>query len=350
MKNIFDVELSKKLCPPNYAKGVHFKKRIVLDRSLVTYRDNDNVRTLKQKTQDVGKLIDSFSVNGFIHSRNPPTIQVDPDNPNRFIGLSGFHRDLAASLMGWKTMLYDVVECETPKAEILHKSYTNQTKDHICPAISMTEADYIKQIKTAVNTNVIKNNDDEVKSFLNELALDKTEKQKAKIFKKFRKHIGTSTTLVNYHSSGGACSTEEFAIKWNLPVNGDKRKIESGKLGYANDTPTPKTSLVSAKKLSEEYDGETVYFYTWIPDPKEAPALYRQREEHKQKFDEFMLQEYKFIQKLVEKCGVKLSIAEIEKHHPFKFGGFYAQDITPCAEKDGKPREEGIVDIKGNPI
>ena len=346
MKNIFDVEQSKKLCAPNYPRGVKFIKRIVLDRSLVTYRDTDNVRVLKQKTDEIRPLMDSFTVNGYLHTQNPPTIKIDPDNSSRFIGLSGFHRDLASSLLGWKTMIYDVLEFENPKAEQLHKTQTNH---HKCPALSMTEADVIKQLKEAVNNKIVANDDSELIIFLDELAADKTEKTRAKIFKKFRKHVGTSTTLMTYHSSGGASSTEEFAVKYSLPLNGDKRKVQTGKLGYANDTPTPKTSLVSAKKLSAEYGGEPVYFYTWIPDPKEAPALYRQREDCKKRFDDFMMEEYNFIQKLVEKCGMKLEIEDIKNQHPFKFGGFYAQDITPCSEKHGRPKEEGVVDIFGNP-
>jgi hypothetical protein len=348
MKPIFDVEKSKQLCPPLYSNGVTYRKRIVLPLDKITYPPTGNPRILKVKANELGPLEDSFTVNGYILSEPPPTIKIDPENLDRFIGLSGFHRSIVAKRIGWNTMMFDVLEFDSPKAERIHK---NQTNNHKTPFIPMTIADYIKQVKEAISCNEIENEDKEVIQFIDLIALDKTDAQRKQIFNKFRKHVGTSTTLLQYHTGKGISSTQEFAEINNLPVDGDTRYVQTGKkLGYINSSSTPKTSLVSAKKLSFEYDGEDVLYYTWIETPKEAPALYAQREKHLEQFNNFMAQDCEFIQMIAKKCGHKLDITEIMKNHPFKFAGFLAQDITPDATKGGRPKEEGVVDINGNSI
>lgn len=347
-KPIFDIEKSKNLCPPTYPKGVLFKKRITVKLRDITFPSTGNPRVYQVKTNELGPLVDSFTVNGYIHTQSPPTVKVDPENKDRFIGLSGYHRSTAAKMLGWETMMVDVLEFDSPKDERVHKTQTNA---HKTPFIPMTIEDYLKQIKEAIACNEIENDDTDIKLFIEEIAFDKTEKTKEKLFKKLRSHVSTSTTLLTYHTSKGASSTQEFAKKFNLPFDGDKRYKESGdKLAYMNHYSTPKTSLVSAKKLSKEYKGQDVLFYTWIETPKESPALERQRIDHLESFNKFMQEEYEFIQMIAEKCGAKLNIGDIAKYHPFKFAGFLAQDITPDASKGGRPREEGVVDVYGNPV
>lgn len=353
MKQLFDVEDSKLKCPPEklYKKGVNFKKRVVLKRGkngVVTYPEQLNPRVLHVMTDKIPELRDSFSVNGFDNINPPPTIKVDPNNPNRFIGLSGYHRDAAAEQVGWDTMIYDIVEFDSPLDERKHRSGTNK---HRFPSIPNTQDDIVKQVKEAITCKEIENTDIEVKKLISELADDKTAAVQKNIFKKFREHVSSSSTIRTYHTQGGSNSTEEFALKHNLPYGGDKNYASSGKLGYLTGIKTPKTSLFDAKNLSMEYNGANVQICSWIKDnPKEAPAIYKQREEWKNKFDEFIKEDCEFIKYIAKKCGYDIPLNKLVENHPVKFKGFMAQDISPNPIDNGNPKEQGLVDMFGNKL
>ena len=68
------------------------------------------------------------------------------------------------------------------------------------------------------------------------------------------------------------------------------------------------------------------------------------------KFDEFILHDCENIKFIMEKLDFKVDIADILMVHPIKFKGFLAQDISKDPTNNGKPREEGVVDIYGNPV
>lgn len=351
MKALFDVQKSLELCPPNYPAGVNFKKRVVLKRGKngrVVYPDSKNPRQFHIMVEKVPELRDSFLVNGYIHTQNPPTIKIDPDNKDNFIGLSGYHRDAAAEQAGWDTMIYDIVEFESPLDERKHKTITNH---HKTPAIPNTIMDIVKQVKEAIANNEIENDDDQAKDLISILAADKTAAVQTKIFKKLRAHVSVSSTLRNYHTEGGELSTEEFAQKYKIPFGGDAMYSKLGRLGYITGIKTPKTTLYDAKKLSEEYGGQEVEIYAWIQDnPKQAPAIYQQREDWKRKFDEFIMRDCENIKYIMEKLGFSVTLQQIRDVHPIKFKGFLAQDISKDPTNNGKPKEEGIVDIHGNPV
>jgi hypothetical protein len=351
MKPLFNIEESRKQCPPEllYTKGVTFKKRVILKRGkngVVTYPEQLNPRVLHVITEKVPELRDSFLVNGFDTSRPPPTIKVDPNDKNRYVGLSGWHRDAAADMLGWETMIYDVLEFDSPLTERKHRHETNKVK---YPQIPYTIDDVVKQLKEAVACNEIKNNDYDIKLLISELCDDKTPSVRAKIFKKFRSHVSSSSTIRNYHTQGGPNSSEEFALKYNLPYEGDKNYENTKKLGYLTGVKTPKTTLYDAKNLSIEYKGADVEIYSWIMhNPKEAPAIYTQREKWKQSYDSFIKKDCQFIQHIAKKCGFNISLDMLIGNHPLKFKGFMAQDITPNPLDGGKPKEQGLVDINGN--
>jgi hypothetical protein len=351
MKTLLNVEESLKQCPPKYPKGVQFKKRVVLKRGtkgVVSYPPTNNPRQLDVVMGSIPDLRDSLSVNGYIYTCSPPTIKIDPNNKDRFVGLSGYHREAAAEQLGWDTMIYDVLEFDSPLDERIHRTVSNH---HRTPSIPNTVLDIVKQVKEAVSNNEIANDDFAIKSLIEVLASDKTKTVQSKIFKKFREHISTSSTIRNYHTDGGDRSTIEFAEQHNIPFGGDARFTQTNKLGYITGIKTPKTTLYDAKKLSRTYGGKDVEIYAWIKDnPKEAPAIYTQREEWKLKFDEFIMEDCKEIQFMFQKMGYKVTLDEILASHPLKFKGFLAQDISPNPLDNGNPKEYGVVDINGKRI
>ena len=348
MKPLFDVQKSLQLCPPKFRAGVKHIKRIVLKRGEdVTYPKENNPRLLNIVAEKIPEIRDSFIVNGFIHSCNPPTVKVDPNNKNRFIGLSGYHRNVAAEQADWETMIYDVVQFDSPKDERIHRLTTNHV---FTPAIANTLDDLVKQVKEAICSNEITNEDSDIKDFIKIVAADKTEKNQNTIFNRVRRHVSTSSTLLCYHAGKGENSTSEIAQKFNLPLKGDLRFSQSKKLGYISSQETPRGSLYEGKILSREYGGVPVEFYAWISSPLEAPKLHKQRLKYKETFDRFLMEDCETLKYEMEKLGFKVKLEDIIKNHPVRFVGFLPQDISPNPLDGGKPKEQGIVDVYGNPV
>lgn len=347
----FDVELSKKLCPPkdpinrSGKKIGKWIKRVVMKKNLVSYDINSNPRVHNIKPENVINLRNSFEVNGFILTEYPPGIEVDPNDPNRFVGLSGFNRDAAADQLGWDTMMYDVFEFDSPKARRIFRSSTNH---HKTPHTDMTKADIIKEVDLAIRNKEITNDETTIRDFVEELAADKTEQVRKTIFKEVLKRNSSSDNIRLYHDSGnGEASLVKLAEDLNLPVKGDKRYAQTKKLGYLISSATQKTTLYDAKKLSKEYNWQNVEFRAHIEEAKETPAIYKQREEWEEKYKNFLRVDAEFIQEVMRLCGFKCDIDTILTKYPFQFKGFAPQVVTPDPTKGGKPIEETIVDANG---
>lgn len=354
MKQLFDVDLSLKLSPPKYPKGVRLKKRVVLNRDLVTKMKNMQIRELAVIAEKLGPLRDSFAVHGWLHEKKVPTVKVDPNNKDRFIALSAFHRDAAAELIGWDTMIYDVLEFDSPRDERVHRTNTNPDIPEGTPN---TLDDIVKQVIEAIQNNEIKNDDDDVKKLIDDLAPGKTIENRKVIFNRLRRNYSTSSTLLTYHSGKGEHSTNIVAEKLNIPAGGDRRLIETGRLGYISSQETPKSSLFKSKTLANKH-GKIVEFFAWISTPLspdvsetgEKVGLPAQRKAYKAAFDEFILEDCKSTQFMFKLNGYDVELSEIVKNYPIKFVGFLPQDITADPNKAGRPKEETIVDVNGNPI
>jgi len=354
MKVHFDIELSKKLCPPKDPtdrrgkKIGRFIKRIVIKKALVSYDKNGNPRVHNIKPENVIKIRDSFEVNGFILTEYPPGIEVDPNDSSRYVGLSGFNRDEAATALGWDVMLYDVFEFDSPKARRIYRSASNQ---HRTPHTDMTKSDIIKEISLAIRNKEIENNETSIRDFVEELAADKTQNTRNTIYKNVLKANGSSDNIRLYHDSGdGEASLVKLAEELNIPVKGDKRHSQTKKLGYLISNATQKTTLYDAKKLSKEYNWQNVEFRAHIEEAKETPAIYKQREDWEKKYKIFLRVDAEFVQEVMRRCGFICDIDTILAKYPFEFKGFAPQVITPDATKGGRPIEETIVAANGASI
>jgi hypothetical protein len=350
----FDIELSKKLCPPKdptdrFGRKIgRFIKRIVIKRDLVSYDKDANPRVHNIKPENVIKIRDSFEVNGFILTESPPGIEVDSNDPNRYIGLSGFNRNEAAGALGWDVMIYDVYEFDSPKARRIYRSASNQ---HKTPHTDMTKSDILKEVNLAIRNKEIENNETSIRELVEELAADKTKTVRDTIYTNVTNMNGSSDNIRLYHDSGnGEASLLKLADELNLPVKGDKRYRQTNKLGYLISSATQKTTLYDAKKLSQSYNWDNVEFRAHIEDAKETPAIYKQREEWQQKYKNFLRVDAEFVQEVMKRCGFKCDIDTILAKYPFQFKGFAPQVITPDATKGGRPIEENIVDAYGKEI
>lgn len=353
-KIYFDTDLSKKLCPPkdptnrSGQKIGKFIKRTVINRALVSYHKDKNPRVHNIKPENVIDIRNSFEVNGFILTQPPPAVEVDPNDSDRFLGLSGFNRDEAADALGWQYMMYDIYEFDSPRSRRIYRSSSNQ---HKTPHTDMTKSDIIKEVNLAILNKEITNDEASIRDFVEELAADKIESVRNTIYNHVMKINGSSDNIRLYHDSGsGEASLMKLAKDLNLPIKGDKHYAQTKKLGYLISSATQKTTLYDAKKYSQQYNWQNVEFRAHIEEAKETPAIYKQREEWQQKYKNFLRIDAEFVQEVMKRCGFKCDIDTILAKYPFEFKGFAPQVITPDANKGGRPIEETIVDAFGKAV
>lgn len=347
-KQYFDIDESLRLSPPKYGKGVRFIKRIVLNRNDVTYSKQHQVRVLAIEESKITEIRDSFDVRGWVHNQPVPTIKVDPTNKSRFTGTSGWHRNAAANSAGWETMIYDVLEFDSPRAERVHMNSTNPAG---LPFVPVTKQDLVKQIKEAVNNKEILNDDVDIKLFIREIASHQTDKYHDNIYANFRQHMSHSATLLVYRCVGNDDgTTKSYSETFNLPFKGDSRFNQTKQLGFITSESSPKTALYTAKLLYKDYAGVKTKFFGFIDKPIENPKLNDQRKKFLEEFNDFILKDCLATQFHLEQLGYDVDINKILKSHPVVFAGFLHQDISPDAMNDGKPLEYGIVDVNGKQV
>ena len=347
MKVLFNEQESLRLAPPKYPKGIKFVKRIVLNRDKVTYPKEKNPRVLNLVAEKIPEIRDSFLANGYVHTCQPPTVKVDPNNKNHFIGLSGYHRNAAAEQANWDTMIYDVLEFDSPLSERTHRIVTNHV---FTPSSPNTTEDLVKQVKEAVANNEIPDIENEIKSFIDIIAADKPESTRQKIYKRFKESRSPSDTLLCYHSGTGENSTAAYAKKQGLPYGGKANWKTTGRFGYITKESTPRITLHDAKVLSRRNGDVMIEIYGYISSPIDGQALLRQRKEYKESFDKFIENDCLMIQHYLSFFDVHVPLIDIVKRHPVKLIGFLPQDITPDSTNGGLPKEQGIVDVDGNGV
>ncbi len=335
-----DIEKSLKQSPHDYPEGVIFKKRIRTLRSNCTWATAQEFRVDVNNMENVRRLEDSYIVNGILYDEPVQVVTVDPDNKDRFIGVAGHHRNKAQGLLGWDYAIYDVVEIKRPRDRIAFGAISNQHKPHA----SLTNEDLVKMVSMAVGdgkTGCLPNDDKSIKDFIKIIAKDKTESQQNLILKKYR------TTKSKHESmrplDGKAAN--ELAAQLNVPYEGDENIADSGECGYVKEPGGYKTVMHDGLKLWVEDDYDVVVTgYITHPDPSN---LYKRRGTWKNGIDNMNSFLYKVAAKLTN-----MSYDDIRKLNksPFKYGGFLPQVVTNDPKQGGLPKENGIVDVNGQPI
>jgi hypothetical protein len=347
VKPHFDVEKSLKMCPPRQFKGARFVKRIVTSRDKITFPENEQTRVLSVKQDNVSQIRDSLEINGWIHTEQPPFGYVDPNKKDRLVGISGFNRNAAMSQLEWTTTIFDVYEFDSPLAKRIAKTSANQ---HRTPFSPNTKEDLIKQVICAIKENEIDDNEKSILELIDVIADDKPSKEKKNIYDSVMKRKGGSDTIRTYHTGKGEYSTQEIAIDLKLPYKGDVHYKLSGELGYIGNIKTPKTTLFDAKVMSNSYNNAKVSFIGFIDKPGEQPKIYEQRKQFKESFSAFIRQDAKFVLHFLKLYGVKTTLDDVISNYPIHFKGFLPQVITPDSNKGGRPKEENLVDVMGNPV
>jgi hypothetical protein len=347
VKPHYDVEKSLRMAPPKQFKGAKFVKRIIVNRDKITFPEEEQTRVLSIKQDNVIAIRDSLEINGWIHTEQPPFGYVDPNNKDRLIGVSGFNRDAAMSQLDWSTIIFDIYEFDSPLAKRIAKTSANH---HRTPFSSNTREDLIKQVICAIKESEIDGDEKTIKNLIDIIADDKSSKEKKNIYDSVMKRKGGSDTIRTYHTGEGEYSTQEIAVDLKLPYKGDIHFKLSSELGYIGSIKTPKTTLFDAKAVSSTYNNAKVAFIGFIDKPGEQPKIYEQRKQFKESFSAFIRQDAKFVLHILKLYGVKTTLDDVISNYPIHFKGFLPQVITPDSNKGGRPKEETLVDVMGNPV
>jgi hypothetical protein len=292
----------------------------------------------------------TFELNGYIHTEYPPIVVENPIHTRielEYDGLIGHTRDQTLRELSVTHMIYDVYKFDSPLAKRLFNGAGNQVKT---PKTQHTKNDIVMQTLKAIDASEIGNDDDEIIWFIDVVASDKSKKERKSIFDSVRGHKSQYSNLLTYHCGEGLNSTSEAAKKFNIPYKGDANHAKTNKLGYIPPYANPITSFAGAKKLIKKYGFQDIEFHFFIPKPKQAPALYEQREEHEMEFDSAVVDEAWWLQMMMEQFGTKKSLEEIIKKLPYKKKGWLPCYLNADPSKGGNPNEETIVDKNGNPV
>ena len=333
----FDIERSLKESPPDYPKGVNFKKRIVANRNNLIR--NFQPRNLELQISNVAPIRNSYEINGVLYNQPVKAGEANDKDKRKINLLSGYTRDAAEEELGWGATMIDILEFDTPRIrrEFMYTSNIVQN-----PRTGNTNADIAKGVADGIEAGEIKNDDVDILAFLDVVAADKTEKQKESITKLARKLKSPYANMKPYDGPRANAKLKELGLQYA----GMSSKEAEG-IAYARPTGYSKGVFWDSLELAKKYGGTTfapVVIYGYIENPKPSQL----KADRKAWLKDFKRMEEKMID--VISFGMDMSIGDVRKDLkcPFVFGGFLPQDTTP--NSSGKIKETGIVDEYGNPF
>ena len=335
-----DLQKSKEQSPSNYPDGVIFKKRIRTLRSNCTWKQDQLFRVDVNNLHNVRQLEESYKVYGILYDEPVQVVMVDPDNKDRFIGVTGHHRNEAQENLGWDYAIYDVVEFKKQIDRITFGAISNQHK----PRAASTIEDIVKMIAMAVGDGergYLPNDDVSIKAFIDIIAKDRTEFKRRFIFRKYR----TIKSKFDSMKPLDGEKANELADSLEAPYGGDKNFVDSGEYGYVKDTGGYKSVMHDGLKLWLRDDKDIVVTgYITHPNPSN---LYKKRKSWKEDIDNMNNFLYNVSAKLTN-----MKVEDIKKLNksPFKYGGFLPQVVTNDPKQGGLPKENKIVDVNGQPV
>ena len=346
-----DLNESLKQCPPTpyYSQlgsdgktlfpGITFKKRLNLNRALVSFRINKQIRQLDAGEDRVTGIESSYKNKGFLCNKIPQAIIVDPNDPKRFLGVVGFGRNEAQDNLSWESCIYDVIEYDTPKNLEVFQLNSNDDEDHI-PAFENTKATIKKSVINAVVKKLIGDTDVDMYDYLKLINRSKPQWHDSIVETIRKEDISRWPTMKAFSTK----RAKDEAQRLGMPFEGDKNK-ESKSLGYARKFTTKKNYFWDGMTLSYKYGGKPVNLTTWVDEPNPA-IIDTQRKEILDNFNEMEPMFNGWVSQYLN-----MSIAEVKEkskgRFPLKFNGFFAQDTEPQSEKQGLAKESDIVDENG---
>ena len=332
-----DLQKSLEQNPPNYEAGITFKKRIRVQRNKCTWPLTQEFRTQGRNRNNTKLLTDSYEVNGFLYNKPVQVVEVDPENKDRFIGISGYNRNAAQKALKWDVAIYDIVEYKTPRDRLV----SGYTLNHHIPADPTIEVDIKKGISTAVTEGIITNSDVDVKALIVEIAADKTNSQKKSIFDSYRRNNSAFENLESF----GSVRANKLATELNIPYQGDKNYANTGLHGYVKEVSVHKQLMYDGLETWLRED-EPIYVtgYVTYPTPQNLNATRLSEKKKINKLNNFI---YEIAAKVT---GMQVDEIKKKGKTPFIYNGFLPQVISADPTNGGLPVETGRVDYDGTPM
>lgn len=343
----FDTERSLKECPPEIYynqlddegkklfPGVKFVKRIVLNRDKISYKIDEQIREEDAGEDRVKKLIPSYRQRGFIYSKPPQAIMVDPSDPRRYTGLAGFGRNEAQEILGITHMMYDILEFEKPLYKEAFKVNSNDTDDHI-PATLNTKTTIIKSVVNAVTAGIVEDADDAISQYLSMICRSRPDWHSTILSTIRKEHIARFDTMKAWNTS----SAKKYAKDNDLPYEGNGNK-NSPELGYVRKWTSAKNVFWDSMIKSYEYGFKKVGLITWVDEPNPA-TLEGDRQKIRREFSKMEETFQLWVANYLD-MGVDEVRERGKGRFPMEFTGFLPQDTSPNANNGGEPIENGIV-------
>jgi len=349
----FDLDRSLRECPPEiyYMQlgtdgkplfpGITFKKRLVLNRSKVSFKISEQIREEDSGEERVDTLEGSYSNVGFLYTKPPQAIIVDKDDPKMFKGIVGYGRDAAQDRLSWETSIYDIVEYDTEMKLEAFKINSNDDEDHT-PAYPNSKTTILKSVVNAVVSNLIVDTDEAILKYLKLICRSKP-KWHEPILQTLRKeHISRWSTMKALSTS----RAKKEATRLNLPFEGMKNK-KTTSFGYARKFTALKNFFWDGMTLSVKNSFQKVYLTTWVDEPN-PKTLDIKRKEICEEFDSMEVMFNKWVSYYID-----MPISEVEAkskgRFPLTFNGFFAQDVERINNDEGTAKEIDLVGVDGKP-
>ena len=109
------VQDSLEVCPPIQYRGGRFLGRYIIPDTFVRYNPEEQPRDKSNDADHVNDLVNSYEVQGYMISANPPIASFDEQSIDltQLRGQSGFNRKESREKFGQEVAIYDVYEWES---------------------------------------------------------------------------------------------------------------------------------------------------------------------------------------------------------------------------------------------
>ena len=334
----FDIERSLKESPPEYPKGVHFMKRIVVNRNNLVR--NYQVRNLVLAINNIAPIRKSYETYGVLYDEPVKGTEVNDDDSKKLNLLSGYTRDAAEEELSWSHTMVDILKFDTPRIRRSYMYKENRIKN---PRTGNTKADLAKGVVDGIAAGDIENTDEDILNFLEESDDSKTPEERQAILKLARKTKSPFAHMVPLDGNRAGKLLNDLGHQYG----GIKNKNVDG-IAYARPSGFSRNAFVEGLELAKKYSHDglfatvTIYGYIENPTPKKLKA---DRMAWRKDFHEY---HNKMVDIVALSQGISLEEAEKVVVSPFVFGGFLPQDQTP--NQQNRFKETALVDEYGNPF
>ena len=338
---VFDktkIEEWKEKAPEFYSQfpGVTYRDTKILNRSIVVYDPDEQVRALKVIMDKVPVIKKSFE-NEIQYDEHPPSVE---EVGKIYKGLSGWTRDVSFNQLGWNHYFFDILEFDSPLEREKYKVATNNC---LAPRTYNTTTDHYRNMTTWLDNGLLPITEESIRETVYEIYVEGDDNDREAMIGNLLSYSGIPIgDIRTFHSQGGTNSTQEYAEQNGYPHGGDKNKNVSA-IGYtmhsASAMGTWMNMLVKAFEYKKDCEARA-----YIKQP--VPAEF---DDQRKKFFNIFNETREKLEKVILNC-VYLEDGKIKVRIPVIWKGFYAQKINPNPEKGGNPTEDGCVDVNGNPI